>query len=97
MLRAQGYLAKARPLLKRALAIREKQLGPEHPDTAESLNNLAMLLADHGALAEARPFFKRALAILEARLGPDHPDTRLVRRNLQRLPKSRGRGPHRRR
>ena len=33
--------AQARPLFERALAIREKVLGPEHPDTAESLNNLA--------------------------------------------------------
>ena len=40
----QGELAAARPLYKRALAIHEKVLGPEHPDTAESLNNLAALL-----------------------------------------------------
>jgi hypothetical protein len=31
----------ARPLYERALAIREKVPGPEHPDTAASLNNLA--------------------------------------------------------
>jgi hypothetical protein len=31
------------PLLKRSLAIREKQLGAEHPDVATSLNNLAGL------------------------------------------------------
>ena len=37
----QGDLAGARPLFERALAIREKVLGPEHPDTATSLNNLA--------------------------------------------------------
>ena len=29
--------------IKRALAIREKALGPDHPDVATSLNNLAVL------------------------------------------------------
>ena len=38
-----GDYAKAEPLFKRALAIREKALGPEHPDVATSLNNLALL------------------------------------------------------
>jgi len=46
--RAQGDLARARPLFERALAIREKALGPKHPDMAQSLNNLALLLHDRG-------------------------------------------------
>src|SRR5262249_54233658 len=33
----------ARPYAERALAIRRKVLGEEHPDTATSLNNLGML------------------------------------------------------
>jgi hypothetical protein len=41
---AQGDLARAQPLFERALAIREKVLGPDHPDTARSLDNLAVLL-----------------------------------------------------
>src|ERR687895_1449144 len=40
---SKGEYQKALPLLERALAIREKQLGPEHPDTATSLNDLGML------------------------------------------------------
>ena len=43
-----GAYAKARPLFERALAIREKALGPEHPDTAQSLNNLAISLQYRG-------------------------------------------------
>ncbi len=35
--------ADAEPLYKRALAIWEKALGPEHPHVAASLNNLAEL------------------------------------------------------
>ena len=43
-----------RPMFERALAIREKALGAEHPDSASSLNNLAILLRDQGDLAAAR-------------------------------------------
>lgn len=41
---SQGHLDEAKPLFKRALKIREKVLGPDHPDTATSLDNLASLL-----------------------------------------------------
>jgi hypothetical protein len=34
----------ARPLYERAIAIGEKTLGPEHPDVATRLSNLARLL-----------------------------------------------------
>jgi tetratricopeptide (TPR) repeat protein len=63
----------ARPLLERALAIRERVLGAEHSDTAASLNNLAILLQDQGDLAAARPFHQRALAIYEKVPGAEHP------------------------
>jgi tetratricopeptide (TPR) repeat protein len=81
----------ARPLLERALAIREKALGPEHSDTAESLNDLALLLHAQGDLAAARPLFERALAIQEKALGPEHPATATVRRNLAISKKSKWR------
>jgi hypothetical protein len=61
-------------------------LGPDHPDTATSLNYLAVLLQAQGDLAAARPLYERALAIREKALGPDHPDTATVRRNLEGLP-----------
>ena len=38
-----GRYGDAEPLLEQSLAIRKKALGPEHPDVAESLNNLALL------------------------------------------------------
>ncbi|MGH7261960.1 MAG: tetratricopeptide repeat protein, partial [Nitrospiraceae bacterium] len=63
--------AGARPLQERALAIREKALGPEHPETAISLSNLASVLRDQGDLAGARPLYERALAIFEKALERD--------------------------
>jgi tetratricopeptide (TPR) repeat protein len=52
-------------------------LGPEHPDTALSLNNLAALYHATGAYAKAEPLFERALAIREKAPGRQHPDTAL--------------------
>ena len=37
-----GAYSSASPLFERALAIREKMFGPEHPGTAASLNNIAI-------------------------------------------------------
>ena len=90
LLQAQGDFAGARPLFERALAIREKVLGPEHPDTATSLSNLAILLQDQGDFAGARPLFERALAIREKALGPEHPNTARSLNNLARLLQDQG-------
>jgi tetratricopeptide (TPR) repeat protein len=77
-----GDLAGARALHERALHIRETRLGPDHPDTAHSLNNLANVLRAQGDLDRARTLHQRALAIYETRLGTDHPSTVRSRRNL---------------
>ena len=82
---SQGQYAEAEPLFRRALAIREQALGPDHPDTATSLNNLADLYDSQGRYAEAEPLYRRALAIREQALGPDHPDTATSLNNLARL------------
>ena len=58
-------------------------LGPEHPDTAGSLNNLAALYQAQGSYAQAEPLYKRALAIVEKVLGPEHLTTITVRGNLE--------------
>ena len=95
--RAGGYFcgravyAQARPLLERALAIREKALGPEHPDTATSLTSLALLLYAQGDLAGARPLLERALTIHEKALGPEHPETAKSLNNLGTLLQGTGR------
>ena len=85
-----GQYAAARPSLEKALAIREKVLGPDHPDTATSLNNLGYLLQAQGQLAEAQPYYARALAIWEKVLGPDHPNTATSLNNLGYLLQAQG-------
>ncbi|CAM9138218.1 unnamed protein product, partial [Ectocarpus sp. 13 AM-2016] len=69
----QGKFEEAEPLFERSQAIREKVLGPEHPDVATSLNNRAGLLETRGKYEQAEPLYRRSLAIGEKVYGPDHP------------------------
>ena len=64
--------ALARPSYTHVLAIRENQLGSDHPDVDESLHNLGKLLLDQALYSRAEPVFKRSLAIRERVLGPNH-------------------------
>jgi len=59
----QGQYAKTEPLYQRALAIREKALGLEHPGVATSLENYAGLLRLMDRPDEAEPLESRARTI----------------------------------
>ena len=58
-----------------ALALREQALGPEHPDVAQSLNNLAELYRTQGRYAKAEPLYERSLAIMDEKAAPLGPDS----------------------
>jgi len=90
-LRARGRYEQAALLVQQTLAIREQQLGPHHPSTAASLNNLAELYRAQGKYAEAALLFLQALAIYEQQLGPTHPDTATSLNNLAELYRTQGR------
>ena len=87
----QGRYEEAKPLYNRALEIRERVLGPDHPETATSLNNLAALYYNQGWYEEAEPLYKRALEIVKWVLGPDHPDMATSLNNLASLYNNQGR------
>ena len=55
--------AGAEPLYKRSLVVREKALGLDHPDVAQSLENYADLLRKTGRDDEAKELEARAKAI----------------------------------
>jgi CHAT domain-containing protein/tetratricopeptide (TPR) repeat protein len=80
-----GKYSEAIPLAQRALAIREKALGPGHPDVAVSLNNLANLYRDQGRYVDAEPLYSRSLAIWEKARGPNDPDVATSLNNLALL------------
>jgi tetratricopeptide (TPR) repeat protein len=63
------------PLREELVHLAEDLLGPEHPKTAASMNDLALLYRHHGLLREAEPLHERALAVREEVLGHEHPDT----------------------
>lgn len=67
--------AETRVLAERALSIKEKVLGPDHPEFAKSLTNLGFLLHKLGDLGGAQELFERSLAIREKTLGLRHPET----------------------
>ena len=78
-------------MYRRALAIFERILGPEHYEIAINLNNLAALYQARGETSEAEALYRRALAIKEKLLGPAHPDVAMTLNNLAVLLKSQGR------
>ncbi|MGQ9870315.1 tetratricopeptide repeat protein [Leptodesmis sp.] len=71
----QKRYGEAEVLYLRSLSIREQQLGPDHPDTVTSLNNLATLYCSMGRYTEAEPLHKQSIAIFVAKLGLNHPNT----------------------
>jgi tetratricopeptide (TPR) repeat protein len=70
--RQQGEFTEAEGLYRRALEIRERVQGPNHPDVAMVLNNLAALEAARGNYDAAQPLLERALAIRQTALGEDN-------------------------
>jgi tetratricopeptide (TPR) repeat protein len=88
---SQGRYSEAIPLAQRTLAIVEKARGPDNPDVATALDNLAQLYSFQGRYTDAEPLYKRSLAIREKALGPDHANVALSLNNLAGLYQTQGR------
>jgi tetratricopeptide (TPR) repeat protein len=84
-LHSRGAYSTVEPLYRRALEIRQRMLGADHPDTATSYNNVASNLDDQGKYEEAEPLYRRALEIFKATLPPTHPHIETVQTSLQQL------------
>jgi len=89
-LQERALYPRAEPMFVRALAINERMLGVEHPDTVFNLNNLATLYYKQGLYAQAETLLVRALAIREKELGPEHPNIATSLNNLALLYQTRG-------
>jgi hypothetical protein len=83
-------LALADELLRRAAHIQEVELGPLHPDLANTLNNLAIVAEKTARLDQAEAFYRRAVAITSASLPADHPMSAASRENLEDFCRARG-------
>ncbi|VFM95090.1 MAG: Tetratricopeptide repeat-containing protein [Candidatus Kentron sp. G] len=58
-----GNYSLAEQSARAGLALAEAELGPEHPDTLTSLNNLAMLYESQGRYGEAEPLLQQVLRL----------------------------------
>jgi tetratricopeptide (TPR) repeat protein len=76
---------KALEYFQKALAIKLKQLGPDHPLVASSYNNIAFLYKAKKDLPKAKEYWEKAYAICLKKLGPNHPHTKLVKGELDAL------------
>ena len=80
-----GQYEQAIPFWRKALELGEYEVGPEHPNTATLLNNLAVLYLHRGLYAEAELLYKRMLGINVEALGPEHPRVATSLNNLAAL------------
>ena len=69
----------------------EGLLGPDHPDTLASRNNLAYAYESAGRLEEAITLYEKVLTFRIRVLGEDHPNTLISRNNLAHAYESAGR------
>ena len=86
----QGDYEKSLEYYVKALAIRERVLGPEHPYTATTYNNMAGVYYAKGEYEKALEYYVKALAIRERVLGPEHPSTATTYNNMAGVFRARG-------
>ena len=88
---AAGDVAAAGEPLRRALQLQETDLGPHHPDLANTLNNLGVVCEKTGRLDEAEGCYRRAYEIASAAFEADHPFVITSRKNLAEFGEAHGR------
>ncbi|KAN0082002.1 hypothetical protein V8E54_003300 [Elaphomyces granulatus] len=79
---SQGLYEEAEQLYGRALEGWEEKLGPTHPETLRTAQNLALVYRNQGRYDEAAQLYGRALEGREEMLGPKYPDTLMTVGNL---------------
>ncbi|MDD5200718.1 MAG: tetratricopeptide repeat protein, partial [Terrimicrobiaceae bacterium] len=81
-----GDLVRAEDLHLRALQIRERAFGANHPDVGQSLANLAAVYHAKRLYAKAERFYRSALETLSQFHGPEDAQLRRIQENYERLP-----------
>ncbi len=79
------------------MAIDEQSYGPDHPNVARDLNNLAQLLKATNRLAEAEPLMRRHVVIFRKfgqATGYEHPHMRTATENYRQLLEALGLSEH---
>ena len=63
----------------------EKIFGEEHPNTARTYSNLALVLQDLGEYEKAITLLEKAYQVFYNLLGEQHPNTKTVKSNLDSI------------
>jgi tetratricopeptide (TPR) repeat protein len=79
---AEGKFDTAQREYAEAAALKEKALGPDHPDVARSLDAAAVSLVGMGQAAASIPLHERSIAIMERSFGRDSPQVSYLFGNL---------------
>ena len=82
----------ALPLAEETLKLSKATLGPDHPDTLVSMDNLASAYRATGEFDLALPLYEQTLKLTKAKFGPDHPDTLRMMSNLAAAYEHAGKG-----
>jgi len=90
----QGKLEEAERMYQRALAGKEKALGPDHTSTLGTVNNLGLLYSDQGKLEEAEQMYQRALLSYQCIYGPSHERVTATSKKLASTRSKKGKLPH---
>ena len=88
-----GDLAAAEPMLRQALSIRERALGPEHEATLSSLIFLAQVLSKRGDGAGAEVLLRRYMVAEERHYGKDSVQAGMAALNLAERMRDNGKHP----
>ncbi len=83
MYKSQDVYEKALEYYGKALAIRERVLGPENPSTAATYNNIAELYRAQGNYVKALENYRKANAVFLSVLGEEHPYTQVTALSIQ--------------
>jgi hypothetical protein len=86
-----GDFVSAERLLREVASRQETELGPTHPDLANTLNNLGVVCEGAGRPFDAEGYYRRAYAIAASTLASDDPLFVTSRNNLHDFCEARGR------
>jgi serine/threonine protein kinase/Tfp pilus assembly protein PilF len=89
--RLLGEYGAAEPHLEQAVAIRQRELGWDHPETLAAANELGDLYSLQGRFEDAEPLYRESIAAQRSALGDEHPDTLDTMDNLATLLTEQGR------
>jgi non-specific serine/threonine protein kinase/serine/threonine-protein kinase len=86
-----GLYPQTQKLLEKSLELRRRALGPQHPDTLRTMNELGHILRLEGRLTESEKLLRETLESERRVLGPENPDTLLCMIELSNTLRNQGR------